>query len=469
MKNGLYEKDGRLVYYKDGVPKHAGVVKIDGAIYYISSRGRAVKGQHVVHQDMANDILKRGTYTFGEDYKLVEGSYIAPKKHRKFRKLRNKIKALLKPKKKSNSPRKADLKYLRVLIPIGLLAALLLIEPLFSSINVKKSDQVLGSPQVQVELPAFEEDVLLCSKAAHMEYNGELTMKEAVETGNPYRPFLFEYQLEHTTGELHLKEQDNWHEPRTYVLSDSSTYVEIDNLKTDTTYYYEVIAGDETYTGSFHTAPGTRYVEIPGLVNTRDIGGYTTLDGKKVKQELLIRGVELDGMVNAPFFIPESELQNVQDTFDFAYDMDLRSPGIYNGPYTSRLNVPHAFYDAPMYGNIFTDTFRASLRNIFRDLADPEKYPMYLHCTWGRDRTGTIVFLLQGILNMSEEDMVREYHLSGYADKSIADNTHMQVIMSGLEPYEGDTLNEKIVSFLTGYIGVTEAEIESIRNIFLEG
>ena len=94
---------------------------------------------------------------------------------------------------------------------MGLLAALLLIEPLLSSINVKKSDQVLGTPQIQVELPAFEEDVLLCSKAAHMEYNGELTMTEAVETGNPYRPFLFEYQLENTTGELHLKEQETEH------------------------------------------------------------------------------------------------------------------------------------------------------------------------------------------------------------------------------------------------------------------
>ena len=63
---------------------------------------------------------------------------------------------------------------------------------------------------------------------------------------------------------------------------------------------------------------------------------------------------------------------------------------------------------------------------------------------------------------------VRQLQIQGYSNKSIAESNNTDVLINGLGPYDGDTLQEKIVTFLTTEIGVTEAEIESIRSIFLE-
>ena len=85
MKNGLIYENDELMYYKDGIPLHAGVVEVDGALYYIGSKGKAVKGRHVVHKTMTNGLIEHGIYTFDENYKLVRDSYI-PLKTRKRRK-----------------------------------------------------------------------------------------------------------------------------------------------------------------------------------------------------------------------------------------------------------------------------------------------------------------------------------------------------------------------------------------------
>ncbi|MBO6055211.1 MAG: tyrosine-protein phosphatase, partial [Oscillospiraceae bacterium] len=106
------------------------------------------------------------------------------------------------------------------------------------------------------------------------------------------------------------------------------------------------------------------------------------------------------------------------------------------------------------------------LKEIFHDLANRENYPMYMHCTYGADRTGTIVFLLQGILGVNEEDMIKQYALTGFSRKS-ATTDGVNPFFGGLEGVAGDTINDKIESYLVETVGVPRADIESIRGILL--
>lgn len=462
MKDGLHFENGELIYYKKGRPYHAGAVRVDGEIYYISSKGRAVKGRHVVHGEMTNGILKRGTYTFGEDYKLVPGSFVPPKKRRK---------KLLK-----NWKKWVPATSLALLVCLAVLIAVNGLRPRGSAytppdaISDNEVQEVLPPEGPTVNLPEFEEKVQLCSAAAKQVYDGKLSVADAVEAGTAYRPMIFEYDLADAVGMLTITEADDLSGTRSFELLPKYTSISIDNLKTGTVYHYEVTADGEVYEGSFETEASTRFVNIPGVVNTRDIGGYQTMDGKTVKQGLLIRGSEMDGLVEPSYFINQEDVEEVRETFGFVYDLDLRGATVFGGVYRSRLgeDVGHKFYGAPQYGEMFNRVYQPAMREIFTDLADPNKYPMYLHCTYGADRTGTIVFLLQGILNMSEEDMLREFRMTGYTTRAYRNSEKMDVVINGLQAYSGETLQEKIVSFLQDDVGITEEQIHSIRAIYLE-
>lgn len=321
-----------------------------------------------------------------------------------------------------------------------------------------------------VLFPEFPDEVLLCSAEAKQVYDGALSMAEAASSGDPYRPLVISYRFKSGSGSLLLCEHPDMQNAVKYILDQENTSITIDNLKTDTTYYYQVTAEGTSYSGSFHTAKSFRFVSLPGAVNTRDIGGYTNLDGKKIRQGLLIRGSELDGLEETRFFLRDDAIASVKETFSFVYDLDLRNPHIYIGEYQSRLGeeVGHRFYDGPQYGGIFQSYYTQRLRQAFVDLADPEKYPMYLHCTYGADRTGTVIFLLQGLLNMSQEDMCREYQLTAFERSGFLEQNGVDVIINGLNPYPGETLQEKIEYFLTWEIGVKQSAIQSIREIYLE-
>jgi hypothetical protein len=88
-----------------------------------------------------------------------------------------------------------------------------------------------------------------------------------------------------------------------------------------------------------------------------------------------------------------------------------------------------------------------------------------MHCTYGQDRTGTICYLLEALLGVSDADLRKEYELSTFAHGSVALEDFV-VFTTRISMLEGDTTQERVENYLLS-IGVTAEEIASVRNIFL--
>ena len=90
---------------------------------------------------------------------------------------------------------------------------------------------------------------------------------------------------------------------------------------------------------------------------------------------------------------------------------------------------------------------------------------MYLHCTYGVDRTGTVCYLLEALLGVSDADLRKDYELSAFKDSYI-NSEEFAVFVARVKMLDGDTTQEKVEGYLLS-IGVTAEEIANIREIFL--
>lgn len=271
-----------------------------------------------------------------------------------------------------------------------------------------------------------------------------------------------------------------------YLRADVDPYLEdisIYNLKADTAYEYTISViltnGQKvSSSGSFSTAKSPRFMHVDGASNVRDIGGWSSSLGGKIKQGVLYRGSEIDGKKNGAhvgFTVSELGISTMLSVMKIKSDFDLRdyaalgidpaSAGIL-GSEVKRTFLPSAYYEQILkQPNV--------LKTVFSAFADESAYPVYLHCTHGVDRAGTISLVLEALLGVEKADLIRDYELSNYfytnVDRYFAENGgDILTLISKLEnDYEGETLAEKTANMLM-QAGVTAEQISSIRSIFLE-
>jgi protein-tyrosine phosphatase len=222
-------------------------------------------------------------------------------------------------------------------------------------------------------------------------------------------------------------------------------------------------------------ADSSREVKLQGAVNFRDIGGYPTKNGKKVKMGLLYRSAALNTLTDA-------DLAKIA-ALDIKYDFDFRGPyEVKTAPDkiptgTTRISLPagsenigDSNYLKNMGKYLKSDSFMMSFYTIltpFKDrytplfdslISNKNTSPMLFHCTAGKDRTGIAAALILYALGVDEQIIFDDYEATNYYRR----NENAKSIAQ-MTKYYG--LDEKTASNLMGakkdYIAATFATIRS--------
>lgn len=268
-------------------------------------------------------------------------------------------------------------------------------------------------------------------------------------------------------------------------FSNSSLYLvhgktlKLYNLFSGARYFWRVAPSQGQLKNSsvynFNTAEGVRNVFVDGITNVRDLGGYTTVDGAKVRQGLLYRG----GMWNAAWTdtlslnFKATGLTTVLRDLALKSEIDLRGQGDSERGNMNDSAIPgirYYYYGCSYSSGIFPAN-NDTVKRIFEEILSVESnYPVYFHCAIGTDRTGMLAYVIGGVLGISENDLQVDYLLSNFGNigSSRSLTSDMNNFRQVIAAKSGETHKEKVEKFLIEDVGVSASAIEKLRGILLE-
>ena len=332
--------------------------------------------------------------------------------------------------------------------------------------------------------------------------NGQIPNRSDKSMGVDLK-FEVESGSEEASYKVLVSDNENFEDAKEIVTTGNS--VNVNNLFVNTEYYWKVVAGDkESAVGKFETGDYPRWMTCRsltgeedgrGIYNVRDLGGYMTESGHRVKQGLVYRGGEITTMTSSGHYNTITEVAKKAFREDMGMvggvELDLRGNSDIGDNYKAcgfaeNGDITYVMHAIKSYEQTFTNT-RSEVAPIFEILKEADSKPVYFHCFGGADRTGTIGFLLNGLLGVSYEDLVIDFELTSY---SSINNEHIRNHLDGhqhqydrwpalINQIKTDTtggykwddnalLMDNIENFLVKACSVPQDTINTIRSIMLE-
>ena len=266
--------------------------------------------------------------------------------------------------------------------------------------------------------------------------------------------------------------------------------VRIDNLEIARTYEWTVQCGESKATGHFKTEDVVpRLIRVPGVLNMRDLGGRRGLDGRRVRQGRVYRSAGLNGnaktnpvtnelgeVKHVPYApgkvrLNQAAIHYMTNTLGIKSDIDLRGEWECFGMDGSPLggNVTWFHIDSSRYAGIFTDWGRTEFAKAFKVFLDEKNYPIDFHCIHGKNRTGTLAFVLNALLGVVEDDLVRDWEVTTFCDtaKDFLHEGKYDELVAAFSSLPGKDLREKAEAYVKS-CGFTDADIARFRSLMLE-
>lgn len=238
-----------------------------------------------------------------------------------------------------------------------------------------------------------------------------------------------------------------------------------------------------------------RIVPIKGMYNFRDIGGYLTESGKRIKWGKIYRGDHL--------FNLESDQDPLLEEIGINSIIDLRSsreindsPNPYIGQIRSVYCDPNAhiaafagliqdadkglsienILDNPdidmthitqtqaekqmiqqQHDFVNTESGKTAFKRVLETMLLEDSAPSYQHCRGGKDRTGYSIMLIMAALGVKKDLLVEDYLLTKKAREE-----KNAVYLEEFKKLAGD--NEEVVSYLYTFFDTKESFIQGAFN-----
>jgi hypothetical protein len=264
-----------------------------------------------------------------------------------------------------------------------------------------------------------------------------------------------------------------------FEVQAESSPAEVFNLIPGEKYYYKVLAADGKVLKQACVMPVGPLRMINGVVgNMRDLGGWKA-NGGHIAYGKLYRGAALERISNSGRDIFLKDL-------GISVDLDLR--GIKESEARVKAVMPETIYlKLPVEKNLGRGTgntqelYQQAIRSIIGWLGEGRS--VFFHCAGGADRTGSLAFLIEALLGVSESDLSKDYELTTFGRantrlrnyRATEDETHiLYELVTYLRTFgaPGTSINDLVLNWATtrhsdSVDPLTPSEIQLLRQYLI--